>query len=344
MQRFVGRVIMALCCCMFFAAIVQGKSLNKVYLKDGGVIECKSYRQVNGKVRVVVNRDVLVELSPAEVDMKRTFSRKPAKAVKKAVTPEKKVQASAGKPDSLSKPSAEVGNPPVTAGKPGGATASKTPAPVQLPKPAIQSPGQKAATPPSAQPLPAAPKSSLQPLGTATTAPAQKPGTPPSVQPVPAPVPAVKPGTPGQQPPAAQTAEKPAPVPGRTTLPLVTGKQPSPVSLAQGGIFGFGTLVPFLLLLVLLIASIWKVFTKAGESGWQCLIPLWNMYVLIKISGKPWWWFLLMFVPVVSIIIMILVHIALAARFNKGALFGLGLAFLGFIFYPILAFDKSTYE
>jgi hypothetical protein len=46
----------------------------------------------------------------------------------------------------------------------------------------------------------------------------------------------------------------------------------------------------------------------------------------------------------VNLIVYILVFIALAERFNKGALFGLGLFFLGFIFFPILAFGSSTYE
>ena len=103
-------------------------------------------------------------------------------------------------------------------------------------------------------------------------------------------------------------------------------------------------MILFLVIVLFLIVSAWKVFTKAGEAGWQCLIPLWNMFVLVKISGKPWWWFLLTFVPVVNLIIFILVFIALAARFNKGVLFGLGLFFLGFIFFPILAFGSSTYE
>ncbi len=107
---------------------------------------------------------------------------------------------------------------------------------------------------------------------------------------------------------------------------------------------GLGTLLPFLLLLILFIASFWKVFTKAGEAGWQSIIPLYNLFILVKISGIPWWWFLLLFVPVVNIIVYIVVLTKLAARFNKGVLFGLGLVFLGFIFFPILAFGKAEYQ
>ena len=99
-----------------------------------------------------------------------------------------------------------------------------------------------------------------------------------------------------------------------------------------------------LIVLVIYIVSFWKIFNKAGEAGWKGVIPIYNMFVLIKIAGKPWWWFLLLLVPVVNIVIGILLSIALAKRFDQGVLFGLGLAFLGFIFYPVLAFGKATYR
>jgi hypothetical protein len=107
---------------------------------------------------------------------------------------------------------------------------------------------------------------------------------------------------------------------------------------------GTSVLLPFVLLVLICIVSFWKVFEKAGEAGWTCLIPIYNLYVLVKISGKPWWWFLLFFVPVVNIIFSVLMHLALAERFGKSQLFGVGLCFFGFIFFPILAFDKSTYS
>ena len=44
---------------------------------------------------------------------------------------------------------------------------------------------------------------------------------------------------------------------------------------------------------VLMIASQWKVYTKAGKPGWACLIPIYNLIVLLEIAGKPTWWILL---------------------------------------------------
>ena len=40
----------------------------------------------------------------------------------------------------------------------------------------------------------------------------------------------------------------------------------------------------------------------------------------------------------VNFIVSIIVHIDVAKSFGKGTGFGIGLVFLGFIFYPILAF------
>ncbi len=46
-----------------------------------------------------------------------------------------------------------------------------------------------------------------------------------------------------------------------------------------------------LALAVLTIIAMWKIFEKAHEEGWKSLIPIYNGYVLAKISGatKIWW-------------------------------------------------------
>ncbi len=95
---------------------------------------------------------------------------------------------------------------------------------------------------------------------------------------------------------------------------------------------------------VLMIYSGWKVFEKAGQPGWAILIPFYNFYILLKIAHKPGWWLVLLFIPLVNLVAMILIFISFAQAFGKGAGFGLGLAFLGFIFFPILAFSDAKYE
>src|ERR1043166_8101205 len=94
---------------------------------------------------------------------------------------------------------------------------------------------------------------------------------------------------------------------------------------------------------VFLIASMWKVFTKAGKRGWAVIVPIYSTIVMLEIAGKPAWWIVLLLIPFVNFIILIIVAVALANNFGKGAGFGLGLAFLGIIFYPILGFGSAQY-
>ena len=95
--------------------------------------------------------------------------------------------------------------------------------------------------------------------------------------------------------------------------------------------------------IVLMIASAWKIYTKAGQPGWAAIIPIYNVIVLLKIIGKPWWWILGFLIPFVNFIVMILMAVNLAKVFGKGVGFAIGLILLSFIFYPILAFGDATY-
>jgi hypothetical protein len=99
-----------------------------------------------------------------------------------------------------------------------------------------------------------------------------------------------------------------------------------------------------LVVLVIAIAAYWRIFTKAGEAGWKSIIPIYNIVVLLKIVGRPWWWLLLMLVPLVNFVVMIVVMNDLSKSFGHGMGFTLGLIFLSFIFYLILAFGSSQYQ
>lgn len=103
-------------------------------------------------------------------------------------------------------------------------------------------------------------------------------------------------------------------------------------------------LVLYLALVILVIAGFWKVFSKAGEPGWAAIIPLFNMYIILKIAGRPWWWLILYFIPIVSLVIWVVVSVDIAKAFGKGTGFGIGLALLPFIFFPVLGFSDAQYQ
>jgi len=104
-----------------------------------------------------------------------------------------------------------------------------------------------------------------------------------------------------------------------------------------------GTLV-MLAVMVFVIAAYWKLFAKANQPGWAILIPIYNLFVLLKIVGRPGWWIILMIIPVVGIVVAFIIAIDLAKSFGKDTLYGIGIALLGIIFIPILAFGSATYE
>ena len=85
------------------------------------------------------------------------------------------------------------------------------------------------------------------------------------------------------------------------------------------------------------------MFAKANEPGWACIIPIYNIIVLLKITGKPIWWIVLFLIPIVSLVASILICISLAKSFGKSAGYGIGIALLGFIFVPMLGFGDAKY-
>lgn len=90
-------------------------------------------------------------------------------------------------------------------------------------------------------------------------------------------------------------------------------------------------------------AALWRVFTKAGRPGWEALIPIYSIYVMCKIVGRPGWWWAMMFVPFAGAIFLILIYIDLARSFGKTDAFAVGLILLSLVFFPILAWGKSVY-
>ncbi len=99
-----------------------------------------------------------------------------------------------------------------------------------------------------------------------------------------------------------------------------------------------------LVIVVLTIAGLWKVFAKAGKPGWAAIIPIYNLIVVLEIAGKPIWWILLFLIPCVNLIMAILTYMSLAKNFGKSEAYGLGLAFLPFIFFPMLGFGDAKYR
>ena len=103
-------------------------------------------------------------------------------------------------------------------------------------------------------------------------------------------------------------------------------------------------LLPVCAFVILMIASMWIIFSKAGQPGWASIVPIYNVFVKFRICGRPAWWFLLLLVPLVNLGVWFVLCLDLARSFGKTAGYGVGLALLPFVFHPMLAFGSAQYQ
>ena len=106
-------------------------------------------------------------------------------------------------------------------------------------------------------------------------------------------------------------------------------------------IMGILIIISIILLIILITKAL--VNKKAHKPWWSSFIPFYSLAIEIQIATLPMWYYLLALIPVVNIFAFLKINVNIAKAFNKKPAFGIGLMFLPFIFYPILAFDKSEY-
>lgn len=104
-----------------------------------------------------------------------------------------------------------------------------------------------------------------------------------------------------------------------------------------------GVLLVYLVVAVLWIAGLWTTFAKAGQPGWAAIIPIYNLYILLKIVGRPAWWIILYIIPIADLVALIIVSLDVAKSYGKSGGFAVGLILLPFVFYPILGFGSAQY-
>ena len=66
--------------------------------------------------------------------------------------------------------------------------------------------------------------------------------------------------------------------------------------------------------------------------------------MMYEITWGNGWRFLMLLIPFYNIVLGIQTQVKLAKAFGKSGGFAVGLIFLTYVFYPILAFDGSVYQ
>jgi hypothetical protein len=151
---------------------------------------------------------------------------------------------------------------------------------------------------------------------------------------------AINPGQGANAAPAAQAAAAPtATADSQNPLPL-----DAYLSRGSQGILALVLTLWYLVMVVYLAAGVGATFAKAGRPGWAVIIPVYNVVTLFNIAEISAWWCFLVFVPFLNLLIVLWVAICVAEKFGKSSAFGVGLAFLGPVFYPVLGFGSARYK
>ena len=104
------------------------------------------------------------------------------------------------------------------------------------------------------------------------------------------------------------------------------------------------------------LVALAKLFKKADRPGWAAIVPYYNVYTILDIVGFKWYYVfvyvaasVLSSVPAIGGILSIalflfniVVSIKLAKAFGKDTGYGVGIALLGIVFIPMLAFNKDV--
>lgn len=102
-------------------------------------------------------------------------------------------------------------------------------------------------------------------------------------------------------------------------------------------------IVVYIAIILLVVAGMWGLFSKAGKPGWYSLIPILNTVAIVNIAGRPSWWFFLTLIPLVNIVVVFLIYHDISKAFGYGIGTTLGLLFLPFIFVPLIGLGGAYY-
>jgi hypothetical protein len=124
---------------------------------------------------------------------------------------------------------------------------------------------------------------------------------------------------------------------------------------AAGAVAGLLFTLIFMGVYIVLIIAIYvvtalflsKIFVKAGEPAWKAWVPGYNTWVFLELGGQAGWWILVALVPIVGIAASVFMCIAaynVGLRFGKTGAWVVLYIFLPYVWFGILAFDRSVWN
>jgi magnesium-transporting ATPase (P-type) len=126
----------------------------------------------------------------------------------------------------------------------------------------------------------------------------------------------------------------------------------SPEQLEQmnqvtGSGLGIGVIIGYIVALAFFAFCLAKIAEKLGhpfgKSFILFIIPIVNLFYLLKVAAKPLWWFILFLIPIVNLVMVVLVWKAICEKLGKPGWWGvlLLIPIANLIVILILAFGKT---
>lgn len=118
------------------------------------------------------------------------------------------------------------------------------------------------------------------------------------------------------------------------------------VQMMQQGLPAWA-IVLYVVLYVFVAYCLARLAVRVGmpmkKSFIMALIPIANIYLIFKMSGKPGWWTVLAFIPFVNFVVLILAWIAYLQKIGKPGwwVILLLIPFVNLIVFLMLAFGKN---
>lgn len=128
------------------------------------------------------------------------------------------------------------------------------------------------------------------------------------------------------------------------------------LGLAALGIFSFIMIAIILVIFVIYLIGLWKMFQKAGKQGWEAIIPFYNSWILVEISGLSWWWFFLVIATslesilqldnltticsLVSIVASFFCNYNISKKLHQGTGFAILMTLFPFVLIPMIGFSN----
>jgi hypothetical protein len=116
------------------------------------------------------------------------------------------------------------------------------------------------------------------------------------------------------------------------------------VALDSMGPLEIAILVVSLVSTVIQIAGMWKTFGKAGERGWGAIVPIYNVYLMVKVADKPWYYMILFLIPPINVILYLYVQWEVGDKFGFGGLGKLVFMLLAPLSYVATGFGSYNYK